>query len=113
MTRRTVAIGVLWLASLGGTVLLARWDPRSPAPVTETTRVIERAGRDRVITTGGLSEAQLRAVIRAELAAATAETPEAPPPEPPPRDDAAFVRADQVVAAAMADGRWTEDDRRA
>ncbi len=119
MTRRTLGIAGLWLGSLAAAVLVARSGSPTPAPATATSttteRVIERAGVDRIVatSTGGLTEAELRAAIRAELAAADPAKPEVREEEVAPRDAAAFARADQTVTAAMADGRWSEEDRAA
>jgi hypothetical protein len=108
MTRRTLAFAGLWAASLAAIYLVTRpgeavapppvaTAPTAPAaaPVSGTrTVVIERAARPRAAAPPAALDPQPDAVVEAV-------------------DHDAYLRADATLSAGMADGRWTEEDRRA
>jgi len=96
----------------GGYLLCAlRAQPQPPAPVVRGT--VERAPV--VVTDRGLSEAELRRIVREELAAGRPGQDAASAPEPahsaqPPGDPAALDEGMRRVAQAIAKRRWTPDD---
>ena len=61
------------------------------------------------VASRGLTADDVLAVVRDALAARPAAATAAAEAPPPP-DDAPLLRAHEVLATAMADGRWSEDD---
>ncbi len=77
---------------------------------THTERVIEhRSVEPSAVQASGLTAAEVRDIVRTELAQQAPAAAAAP--ESPPADDAALARAHAAVDAGLADGRWTNEDR--
>jgi hypothetical protein len=120
---KILGVAVGWAASIAIAVLATSWTSSAPSPSRPATPA--RVGRTEVAAprgpaaapAPGLSLADIRAAVRAELAAAQAEAApssgesDSAAEAAVPGDPAAFVRADDALTVAMADGRWTDDDR--
>jgi hypothetical protein len=111
-TRRTVSAIALAGLGLGGGYLLGALPAPSLPPAQVVHDVVERAppGGDR-----GVSAAELRRVVREELAAAPGQRAVAPgvdlaPAAPPPGNPVALADGLRRVDQAIAQQRWTRDD---
>jgi len=105
---------ILWPASVAAAFaagLLLRPAPApppvaaAPSMVAPPLVVAARAAR-------GLTTSDVRTVLREELAGlrAPAEAAEGEAQPAPAPDEAPLIRAHETLAAAMADGRWSEED---
>jgi hypothetical protein len=109
-----------------GVVVGWRLLPRAEAPATapaafaaspiasESAQVPGPAG----VSSGGLTADDVRRVVREELAVALRESRTGPlaageavaPVPPTPAQDAALLRANQLLAGAISRRQWTDDD---
>jgi len=109
--RKVIASIVLVALGASAGYLLGAASPR-PAPVVPAARVaVEHPPI--VVTDLAPSAAELRRIVRAELAAGDRDQPAAAPAAPPPAppgDPAAFDAGMQRVHQAIAQRRWTRDD---
>jgi hypothetical protein len=103
MRPSTLLVTVVAATVLAGAFILGR--ETAPARVI-TERVVERVP-SLAVAAAPPSGAVMRAAFDERPCAAT---PPAPPPEPA-RDGVALAAALAVLDEAMADGRWSEDDR--
>jgi hypothetical protein len=123
MTLRTwlvpVATGVLGVVI--GWRLLPRAEAPAPAAFAASSTVPEssRMPEDFRVTSGGLSADEVRTVVREELAAALQGSRAVPlasgegaaqASPPTPAQDAALLRASQLLAGAISRRQWTDND---
>ena len=112
--RRTLLL-VLWPITIVAAYALGvvERDPSRPAVAVAAPRVAPPNAMAPPRTMEGLSAAEVRAILREELAALPAPPlPEAEPDEEPrpSTDDTRLVRAHTILAVGMADGRWSEEE---
>lgn len=109
MMRAATLVALLVVVAAGGFVVGRR--PQTP-PDPARTIVVERSGSREVVTREvGADAAQLRAIVREEIARAAAPSNGPAPTTADPASNAAYDKARAVVDAALAAGTWTEGDR--
>lgn len=111
MRRLILSVALVGLGAGGGHVLGSLRAP-PPPPVPVVRGAVERAPI--VVADRGLSEAELRRIVREELAAGDPAHSDArasePAPAARPADPAAFDEGMRRVTQAIAKRQWTPDD---
>jgi hypothetical protein len=111
MRTAILCVAMIALGAAGGYLAAASRTQPQPA-ATHVPVAHDRAGSP-VVVAGGLSEADLRRVVKEELAAGRTDRDDAPAPaQPAPRADnpAAYDDGMRRVSQALAQGAWTPDD---
>ncbi|HTJ42427.1 MAG TPA: hypothetical protein VL463_10055 [Kofleriaceae bacterium] len=106
-------IGSIALAVYAGRALAPATAPAAPIVVSSAPAPAPALARPIIVaspsSSSGLTADDVRAAVRAELAARGDDTP-APAPAPA-SDPSALARALELIAAADANGVWTDRDR--
>jgi hypothetical protein len=105
MTRRSLAFAGLWAASLAAIYLATRPGEAVAPPAVATAPPAPAAAP--------VSGSRTVVIERAAPERAAPPTPADPDAMLEANDHDAYLRADATLTTAMADGRWSDEDRRA